>query len=79
MSRTEIYEKLTEVFADIFETELTLSDDMTADEVEDWDSLTHISLIAEVEQVFGMKFQMKEVVSMKNVGEMVDIIARECT
>jgi acyl carrier protein len=79
MSRTEIYEKLTEVFADIFETELTLSDDMTADEVEDWDSLTHISLIAEVEQVFGMKFQMKEVVNMKNVGEMVDIIARECT
>lgn len=79
MSRTEIYEKLTEVFADIFEAELTLSDDMTADEVEDWDSLTHISLIAEVEQVFGMKFQMKEVVNMKNVGEMVDIIARECT
>ena len=79
MSRTEIYEKLTEVFADIFESELTLSDDMTADEVEDWDSLTHISLIAEVEQVFGMKFQMKEVVNMKNVGEMVDIIARECT
>lgn len=81
MSREEIYKKLTEIFNTILddrEDDIVLSDEITADEVEGWDSLTHISLIAEVEQVFQMKFQMKEVVGMKNVGEMVDIIAREC-
>ena len=48
----------------------------SAADIEAWDSLTHITLISEVEDTFGMKFFMKEVVGMKNVGEMIDIIAQ---
>ena len=44
-------------------------------DIEDWDSLTHITLLATVEEEFGMKFSMKAVQGMKNVGEMVDLIA----
>ena len=47
----------------------------TAKDVEDWDSLSHITLVAAVEDEFRMKFSMKEVVEMKNVGEMVTLIA----
>ena len=72
MTRTEIFEKLTEVFADVFD-----DDSTTADDIEEWDSLTHITLIAEVEDAFDMKFSMKDVLGMKNVGEMVDILERE--
>lgn len=78
MTRTEIFEKLTEIFADVFDDDsITLTDATTADDIEEWDSLTHITLIAEVEDAFDMKFSMKDVLGMKNVGEMVDIIERE--
>ena len=46
----------------------------TADDIEDWDSLEHINLVVAIENKFGIKFNMNEVTSFKNVGEMVDII-----
>lgn len=75
MNREEIYEKLNEVFRDVFDDEtIVVNDTTTADDIEDWDSLEHINLIVAIEDCFGMKFNMGEVTSMKNVGEMVDII-----
>lgn len=75
MSRDEVYEKLNEVFQDIFDDDMiTVTDATCADDIEGWDSLEHINLIAAVEQEFGIKFNMGQIVSMKNVGEMVDII-----
>ena len=75
MTKEEIYEQLNEVFRDVFDDEtITVGESTTSDDIEDWDSLEHINLIAAVEQQFGMKFNMGQVVSMKNVGEMVDII-----
>ena len=75
MSRDELFERLNEVFRDVFDDEsITVTDTTTADDIEDWDSLEHINLLAAVEQEFGMKFNMGQVVSMKNVGEMADII-----
>ena len=63
------------MFQDVFDDEsITVNDETTSDDIEDWDSLEHINLIAAVEQEFGVKFNMGQVVSMKNVGEMVDII-----
>lgn len=71
-----INERLNEVFQNVFDDEdITVNRDTTADDIEDWDSLEHIRLIAAVEREFGVKFTMKEVSSMKNVGEMIDIIA----
>ena len=76
MTRQEIYDKLNEVFSDVFDEEITVSDTTTAADIEDWDSLTHITLISEVEEAFGIKMSMKDVLSLKDVGEMVDVIAK---
>ena len=76
MTRQEIYEKLNEVFSDVFDEDIVVNDETTAADVEDWDSLTHITLISEVEDAFGIKLSMKDVLGMKNVGEMVDIIEK---
>ena len=75
MTREEVFARLNEGFRDVFDDEeITVSDATTADDIEEWDSLEHINLLAAVEQEFGMKFNMGQVVSMKNVGEMADII-----
>ncbi len=74
MTNQEIYEKLNEIFSDVFDEEITLTPETTASDIEEWDSLTHITLVSEVEDAFGFKFAMKDVLGMKNVGEMVDII-----
>ena len=75
MTREEVYKSLNGVFQDVFDDEgIEVNDETTSDDIEDWDSLEHINLIAAVEQEFGVKFNMGQVVSMKNVGEMVDII-----
>ena len=75
MTREEVYKTLNGVFQDVFDDESSeVNDETTSDDIEDWDSLEHINLIAAVEQEFGVKFNMGQVVSMKNVGEMVDII-----
>lgn len=75
MSRDEVFAALDEVFQDEFDDDtLHVTDDTTADDIEDWDSLEHINLVVAVERRFGIKFTMGEVTGMKNVGEMVDII-----
>lgn len=75
MTRKDVFEQLNQVFRDVFDDEeLVVDDSTTADDIEDWDSLEHINLMVAVEKQFGMKFNMGEVTTMKNVGEMVDII-----
>jgi acyl carrier protein len=77
MSREEILSKVNDVFHDVFDDDsIVVVESTTADDVEDWDSLMHITLISEIESAFGMKFQMKDVVGMQNVGEMLDIIEK---
>ena len=76
MTRQEIFEKLNEVFSDVFDEEITVTAETTSADIEEWDSLTHITLISEVEDAFDMKFSMKEVLGMQNVGEMADIIQK---
>ena len=75
MKREEVYEKLSVVFRDVFDDEsIEVTESTTSNDIADWDSLEHINLIAAVEQEFHVKFNMGQVVSMKNVGEMADII-----
>ncbi len=75
MSREEVFATLNEVFQDVFDdTSITVKEETTSEDIDGWDSLEHINLIAAVEQEFGMKFSMGQVVTMKNVGEMADII-----
>ncbi|MDO4323066.1 MAG: phosphopantetheine-binding protein [Lachnospiraceae bacterium] len=77
MSREEILRKVNEIFWDVFDDEsIVVTEETTAADIEDWDSLTHITLISEVEGEFGFTFAMKDVLGMKNVGEMLDIIMK---
>lgn len=79
MNQEEIYDKLNTVFQDVFDDEsITVSAATTAEDIEDWDSLEHINLVAAVEQAFDVKFTMGQVMTMKNVGEMVTIIMGNC-
>ncbi len=75
MNREQVMERLTEIFRDVFDDEsIVLTVNTSAKDIEDWDSLEHINLIAAVEKAFRMRFTMKEVSGMKNVGEMADIV-----
>ncbi|MDD6490329.1 MAG: acyl carrier protein [Clostridia bacterium] len=76
MDTNTIYAKLNKIFRDVFDDDsITVNPKTTADDIDDWDSLEHITLISAVEREFKMKFKMGEISSMKNVGEMADIIA----
>lgn len=80
MMTAELLPRLTDVFRDVFdEDSITISAQTTANDIDEWDSIAHISLIAAVEDAFGMRFSMKEVSGMKNVGEMLDILTQRAT
>lgn len=75
MTREEVLAKVNDIFHEVFDDDsIVVVESTTSEDVEDWDSLMHITLISEVESDFGFKFQMKDVVGMKDVGEMLDII-----
>jgi acyl carrier protein len=75
MTREEIMNHLSKVFADTLdEDNITLTESSTADDVEGWDSLTHVQLVVAVEKKFKIRFTAKEIQSWKNAGEMIDSI-----
>lgn len=75
MERIEITEKLTAIFHEVFgDNEIVLRDEMTAKDVEKWDSLTHMMMITKVEEMFGIKFKLKELNKLKQVGDLIVII-----
>ena len=77
MTRDRIYEKMTEIFRDVFDDEsIVLSDETTADDIEDWDSLEQINLLMAIENTFGIKFRLADVSGLENVGSMVDLVQR---
>lgn len=77
MTRPEVFEKLDAIFQDEFDdSSIHVTETTAASDIDDWDSLAHINLIVAIEKTFGMKFTMDEVTSMKNAGEMVDIILK---
>ncbi|HBB71113.1 MAG TPA: acyl carrier protein [Ruminococcus sp.] len=80
MNRNEVMERLNDIFRDVFgDDSITVNDTTTSDDIEDWDSIEHINLIGAVENEFGLRFRMREVSGMKNVGEMTDIICERGT
>jgi acyl carrier protein len=75
MERTEIFEKLNEIFNDVLDLEdVALTDATCADDIEEWDSLSQIQLVVAIEKAFGIKFTAREMMMWANVGEMVDTI-----
>jgi acyl carrier protein len=75
MKKEETADKLKSVFQKVFDNnDITITREMTAHDVEDWDSLRHIELISEVEKAFAIKFKLREIMNMKNVGDLIDLI-----
>jgi acyl carrier protein len=75
MSTDPIYTKLTDIFHDVFDDDsIVVTPELTADDVDEWDSLSHIRLVLAVEKKFGLKFSAAEVGRLKNVGEFVSLI-----
>lgn len=75
MKREEIVEKLTAIFHDVFkDNKIVLNDEMTAADVENWDSLTHMLMITKVEEEFDIRFKLKELNKLKMVGDLISVI-----
>lgn len=75
MTREEILKKLNVVFRDVFDDDsIVLTDRTGADDIDDWDSLAHISLIAAIENEFGIRFDVKTALHLKTAGEIVTAI-----
>ena len=71
-------DRLTEVFQDVFEDDdLVIARETTAADVEDWDSLMHVTLVVNVEREFGFRFKSSEVSALQSVGDLIDLIERE--
>jgi acyl carrier protein len=78
MTTAEIYRQLTEVFHEVFEDQsIVPTPDMTASDVKEWDSFNHINLMVAIEARFKIKFKTAEMESLRNVGHLVEIIAKK--
>ena len=67
-----LIERLTEIFREVFDDDdVTLSPELTADDVEGWDSLSHVNLIVTIETRFNIRFNQKELLTFKNVGDLM--------
>ena len=76
MERNQIMTEVQEIFRDVLDNEeIVLVNETTAEDIEEWDSLTNIQLIVAIEKHFKVKFTSKEILSWQNVGEMIDCIS----
>ena len=70
-----IQERLTKVFRAVFDNEsITLTPDLTADDIDEWDSLSHINLMLAIELEFGIEFSQSEIQNFSNVGELIECV-----
>ncbi len=76
MNRADVLTKLQTVFDDLFLEPVKVTAELSADDVDEWDSLLHVSLVVAVEKAFGVRFRVGEVEATKNVGDLADLIVR---
>ena len=77
MESSEILKQVNAIFIDILDNnDIVLDRETTANDVEDWDSLTHIQLVVAIEKHFRLRFVSAEIRNWKNVGEMCDTISK---
>lgn len=78
MNREEVLLEVQNVFRNVLKSEsIVLQDETIAADVPGWDSLTHVQLISEIESHFGIKFTLREMLSWKTVGKMIDCIEKK--
>jgi acyl carrier protein len=75
MDEAQIYAKLSEVFADVFDDDsINITPELSAKDVDEWDSLTHIRLILTIEKAFRVRFSTSEIGKLERVGDLVELI-----
>jgi acyl carrier protein len=75
MTREEIFNGVQDIFRDIFDEDgMVIKNATSSDEIEDWDSLNHINLVSAIEKEFKIKFALGELMTLKDVGAMVDLM-----
>lgn len=73
-----IRQEVNQIFQHIFNNEqLQVADSMTANDIDGWDSLTHVDLISEIERHFAIKFKLRDITSMKDVGSLIRIVGEK--
>lgn len=78
MERNDILKRVQEIFREELEKEdLVLTDETTAEDVDGWDSLSHVQLVAVMEEAFGIEFKSREILSWDNVGDLIDCIQKK--
>lgn len=74
----EIMNKMQEIFRDVFDDEsLVITEATNAEDIDEWDSLTHITILQSVQDEFGVEFSITEIDNMKNVGDMINAIKQK--
>jgi acyl carrier protein len=77
MTQAEVIAKLQPVFDDVFMEKVEVTPELSAKDVEEWDSLVHITLILSIEKAFQVRFGVGEVEATRNVGDLADLIVKK--
>lgn len=76
MEKEQVFNKVQDIFRDVLDNdEIELTMEMSANDIEEYDSLAHIQLVVAIEKTFGIRFNSSEIVTWKSIGDMVDCIA----
>ena len=78
MTRKELFDGVQDIFRDIFdEDDMVIEDKTSSDDIEDWDSLNHINLVSAIEKEFRIRFALGELMALKDVGAMIDLMVEK--
>lgn len=71
----DTFEQLNSIFCKVFDDkDIKITPETTANDIDEWDSLSHINLVVSIERGFGIKFKNSEIIKWKNIGQMLDSI-----
>lgn len=78
MEKEEILQQLTLIFEQVLKrSDLKIDYNMSAEDIDEWDSLTNMTIISEIEKKWGVHFKLRDIVRMKNIGDMIDVIIKQ--
>lgn len=78
MEKEELLQQLTLIFEQVLKrSDLKIDYNMSAEDIDEWDSLTNMTIISEIEKKWGVHFKLRDIIRMKNIGDMIDVIIKQ--
>ncbi len=78
MEKEELLQQLTLIFEQVLKrSDLKIDYNMSAEDIDEWDSLTNMTIISEIEKKWDVHFKLRDIVRMKNIGDMIDVIIKQ--